>query len=274
MFWLTQKILNAYREEGFVGVEVFGPQGAGKTTYALKVAKQVYKHLGYKNSWEVALNHLYFDVKDSLVVLTEAYFTQKRIPVIIYDDAGVWLEKYSWQKSDLRLFARLYKLIRTLTAGVIFTTPSEGDLMKNVREKAWYKVKVVKNGHSRGVQRSKAKIFAFKLEVVNRQFKEVVVEKAEDEYLVKLPDHIYKVYLEKRKREGILPQLRGLLEEFPSVKQKVVEELSKKGIKINEEDLEPVETGAELSAETEEEEEGEEEIVEEEIEVEQGGGGD
>ncbi len=231
MFWLTERILKAYRTNGFISVEIFGPQGVGKTTYSIKVAREVFKQLGYKDPWETALDHLYFDIKDSLELLVEAYVRNQRVPIIIFDDAGIWLEKYSWQKEELRYFARLYKLIRTLCTAVVFTTPSEADIMKNIREKAWYKVKITRNGKRYGIQQANANIYVYTIRVVNKQFKEVVEEKAEDHFNVHLPDKIYQRYLQKRREEGILPQLRSLVDAFPEVKEK----LREKGIDLGEE---------------------------------------
>ncbi len=228
IFWLTQKILRAHKTEGFISVEIFGPQGVGKTTYAIKVAREVFRELGYKNAWDMALDHLFFDVKDSLELLVEAYYFRKRIPILIFDDAGIWLEKYSWQKEELRQFARLYKLIRTLCTSIVFTTPSESDIMKNIREKAWYKVKITRHGSSNGVKMSKANIYVYTVKVIDKQFREVVEEKAEDRFRVRLPDNVYQKYLEKRREEGILPQLRALLDSYPEIKER----LKEKGIMI------------------------------------------
>ncbi len=44
--WLGSKIVEAYKTNGFESAIVFGKQGVGKTTYALKVAKEVYQRLG------------------------------------------------------------------------------------------------------------------------------------------------------------------------------------------------------------------------------------
>ncbi len=233
MFWLTKKILTAYKTEGFVAGEVFGPQGYGKTTYSLKVSHEVYKELGYSDPWSSALDSLYFDIKGALEILIEAYFQEKRIPVMIFDDAGIWLEKYSWQSQELRTFVRLYKLMRTLVSGVIFTTPSEGDLLKNVREKTWFKIKITRNGTaSTGVRKARANIFVFSVKYKRHKLNETVEEKAVDNFRVNLPDDIYKKYIVKRKEEGILPQIKSLLDAYPDVKEK----LKKKGIDLDQTD--------------------------------------
>ncbi len=231
-FWLTQKILNAYRNNGFISAEIFGPQGVGKTTYALKVGRQVFKELGIKDSWGFALNHLFFDVRGALELLVEAYYTDQRIPILIFDDAGIWLEKYSWQREELRQFARLYKLIRSLCTAVIFTTPSEADIMKNIREKTWYKIKISRSGSAHGYRKSKANIYVFTVKVLQKRFKEVVEERAQDVFSVHLPDSVYEKYMIKRKEEGIVPQIKALLDAFPEVKER----LKAKGINV--EDIE------------------------------------
>ncbi len=220
MLWLAQQILKAYREEGLVTAEIFGPMGVGKTTYALKVMKEVYKELGYEDPWDMALKMTFFDIKDSLPVLLKA----KRVPVLAFDDAGIWLDKYAWYEEEKRGFVRLYKMIRSLTAGILFTTPSPEDILKGVRDKTWFKIKIVRNGKTGNTPKAIAKLFRYKIEKKNNDLKPVVKEIALDFFTVRLPDPVYQRYKKLRMEKGIKPQLEEIVKYFPEVKEKLEEE--------------------------------------------------
>ncbi len=227
MFWLTQKILKAFKNEGFVSAEIFGRQGIGKTTYALKVMREVYAHLGDPDPWSRALQFTFFDVRDVLPYLKEANQRRIRIPVILLDDAGIWLDKYEWRSEDMRNFAKLYKLMRTLVSGVLFTTPSENDLLKSIRDKSWYKVKIVRNGVNRdGKPLGMAKLYVYDIRKVKTRLESVVVERAIDEFSVHLRDDVYQRYQELRRSKGIEPQLDELINAFMNPKKKSEKEES------------------------------------------------
>ncbi len=230
MFWSTRQILKAYREEGFVSMEIFAPQGIGKTTYALKVLHQVYKELGDRDPWGRALKMTFFDVEESIVLLKKANDMKVRIPAILYDDAGIWLEKYMWHNQNMLAFSRLYKLMRTLASCVIFTTPSEDDILKNVRDKSWYKVKIVRHGLTKdGKPLGLAKLFVYDVRKIGRQLTSTVKEKAIDQFTVRLPDEVYEKYQQIRREKGIEPQLQKLFEAFPKAKELLENEENEEG---------------------------------------------
>ncbi len=214
MFVLTRNILNAYKENGIVIAEVFGPQGTGKTTYALKTLKQVYKELDYEDPWGEALSHTFFDIKDALDLLKKSAESGQRIPVILFDDAGTWLIKYSWYQKDMKSFIKLYNLIRTLTSGIIFTTPHPDDILKNVRDKTWRKIKIVRNGKKDGVQQGIAKHYKYNIVKRNGDFKSFAVEVAWDFYKVHLPDDVFKRYEDIRREKGIKPFVDEVIKSF------------------------------------------------------------
>ncbi len=229
MFWVTEQILKAHREKGFVAMEIFGPQGIGKTTYALKTLHQVYEQIytQYKipgDSWEKALEMTFFDVEDFIPYLIEARVKRKVIPAVLFDDAGIWLEKYAWRQDDIRGFVKLYKMIRTFVSGIIFTTPSPEDIVKNVREKAWFQIKIAKGGQNQvGNRRGKAMLYQYEVRKVGDSLKGVVREKAIDFFSIRLPNHVFEKYEKMRVSKGIDPQIKNLLDYFPKAKQKLEE---------------------------------------------------
>ena len=135
MFILTRMVRSALRRQDFVSCFVIGPQGSGKTTYAMLVLHEVY------GDWDEVLKHLYFDPREALPELKEALQTGRRIPLMVFDDAGLHLSKYLISSNRegfhlARLINGLVNLIRTLTAGVVYTSP-DMDILKELRKKAW-----------------------------------------------------------------------------------------------------------------------------------------
>jgi len=132
---LADLIRKAYSYNSVVTTYVFGNFGYGKTSYALWVAYYV---LG---DWGKVLKHLFFDPREAVDVMGKAIKTGKRLPIIIMDDAGLWLDKMTWWEEDKIAFMQFFNLIRNVSAGVIFTTPSE-DLPKAIKRKCMFRVSV------------------------------------------------------------------------------------------------------------------------------------
>jgi len=130
---LSKLIKRAYERNGYVSAIVFGEMGIGKTSYALHVAAQVY------GSWDKALDCLFFKPQDAIRVMRKALDSGKRIPVLIMDDAGFWLGKLTWWERQKVMFMDFYNLIRTVCAGIIFTSPTD-ELPKIMRKKMYFRV--------------------------------------------------------------------------------------------------------------------------------------
>ena len=81
MLTFSRRVLSAYRRHDFESLFIVGPQGMGKTTYALLVLREVY------DDWDRALKHLTFDPREVLPVLKRALKEGFRIPLIVFDDA-------------------------------------------------------------------------------------------------------------------------------------------------------------------------------------------
>jgi len=122
--YFADKIKRMVKENGFMSVMIVGRQGVGKTTYAMRT---LYRY--FNGDWDKVLESITFDP-------IELLRKRKHYDVILIDDAGVHLSKYDWRnKSD---FAKFFNVIRDVTNFVIFTTPDEGDILKNVRDKLTY----------------------------------------------------------------------------------------------------------------------------------------
>lgn len=132
---LSTLIKRALRSDLVVTVYVYGEFGYGKTSYALWTAYEV---LG---SWGRVLDYLFFDPAEAVRVMGSAIERGERLPIIIMDDAGLWLDRLTWWEADKVAFMEFFNLIRSVAAGVIFTTPSE-ELPRQLVRKCFFRVSV------------------------------------------------------------------------------------------------------------------------------------
>jgi hypothetical protein len=201
---LARLISNAYKWYDFASAFVIGPQGIGKTTYAMLVAYEVY------GDWDMVLDNLYFDPKEALPRFKEALRTGRRLPLVVFDDAGMHLSKYlvSSGREGFHLARQLNALInlaRTLTAGVIYTSP-DMDILKELRKKAWIVAEPLAP-HGKAKPYRVARLYRKRILASGK----VAIQKLGlDEYdLRAIPGDVRKQYEEKR-REAMEPLLEEL----------------------------------------------------------------
>ncbi|BFI75421.1 hypothetical protein [Sulfurisphaera ohwakuensis] len=229
MLWLAQKIAEAYESYGFVSAVIFGQQGSGKTTYAFKVMRDVFWKINNletkEEAWDYVRRHYFFELPDALELIYDALNNDVRVPVLLFDDAGIWLSKYDWFADYMKVFYKIYALIRTRVSAVIFTTPSPEDLAFFLREKGWYQIKITWANKKDKI--AEAKLYKKTFE---RDSKGNIVTKAKykalDQFKVDLPEGFLKDYLEKRKEteRKLLEELREILASYRE--KKVVNEAS------------------------------------------------
>ncbi|WP_054838892.1 zonular occludens toxin domain-containing protein [Sulfuracidifex metallicus] len=205
------KIVEAYKNMGFVSAVIFGPQGTGKTTYAFKVARDVEFAIRGLQTKDEAWKYVkfFFELPDALEYLEEITERNERIPYIIFDDASIWLSKYYWYKDYMKMFYSYYALIRSRVSAVIFTTPAPDDLAYFLREKGWYQIKIVWNNKKRKI--AMAQLYEKEFARDTRgEFTTKSTHKAIDYFKVELPNDFYNNYLMKRKAKelDLLSQIR------------------------------------------------------------------
>jgi len=137
MLYLTGKVIQAYHNNGFISCMIMGEQAAGKTSYALHIAREIY------NTWDRVLDHLYFDPDEAMNTFEKYALQRKRLPLVIMDDAGLWLSSLRWYEEDIKNFLEFYNIMRSVAAGVIFTSVDLEDLPKRLWKKIWYRAEVI-----------------------------------------------------------------------------------------------------------------------------------
>jgi len=136
---LSQLIEKAWRHDGVVTAYVYGDFGSGKTSYALWVAYEV---LG---SWDQALKHLFFSPREAALAMRRAIEKGRRLKIIIMDDAGLWLDRTTWWEEDKVMFGQFFNLVRSIAAGVVFTTPAQ-ELPRSILRRCAFRVNVRPTG--------------------------------------------------------------------------------------------------------------------------------
>jgi len=195
-------IFNAYYNYGFVSAFVYGSQGVGKTTYALKVMYNVY------GDWDEVLGNTYFYVDDLIPRLHRCADEGKRIRCILLDDAGVWLIKYRWSERFSVWFCQLFNLIRTVCAGVIFTSVEVSDIVRFIRDKVIYRVSIrVPENPRDELDREAIGYRVFVTPTLQHWVKKVFI----DRFTLRLPDDVRERYNEMRKEaiKRLMGELRG-----------------------------------------------------------------
>ena len=205
MLYLARLIREAYRSNGVVTAYVYGDFGYGKTSYALWVSYQVY------GNWEDALRHLVFKPEDALSIIGDAIDSGRRVPLIVMDDAGLWLDKLTWWERPKVRFMELFNLIRSVTAGIIFTTPSR-ELPQQLVNKLFYRVRVeplyrpetvpgveqvAEYARSLGLKPYVSKAMGYKLKTLP-QFFNLIKKQFVDYYPTHYP--VFREYEEKRRK--------------------------------------------------------------------------
>jgi hypothetical protein len=117
--FLADMVKWAISNNSIIIAYVYGNMGFGKTSYALWTAYEV---LG---DWGKVLDHLFFDLDEALDFMYRHIMRGRRIPVIILDDAGFFLNRLTWWEKPKVEFMELFNLARSIAAGIIFTSPSE-----------------------------------------------------------------------------------------------------------------------------------------------------
>ena len=213
---LGQMIIKEMQENGFQSIIIFGKQGAGKTTYALKVGARIlmylYPDLSEHDAWWQAYNLMVFSLDEaieklmSVVDMHEKGNINYRLPFLIIDDASIDLIKYAWHEPQNIEFAKLNNLARTWSTALIFTTPWIDDLQKFLREKAWIAVQVQKYGKAEGkYPQSIAWIYKRVIKLINGEFKGAYEEKYYDIFGREMPNDLYEEYI--KRRDGVMKKI-------------------------------------------------------------------
>jgi len=207
MLILSRAILSAFKRYDFVSAFIIGPQGIGKTTYAMLVLHEVY------GDWDKVLEHLMFDPREALPKFKQALLERQRIKAVLFDDAGLHLSKYLLSSNRegfhlVRSINGLINLARTVAAAILYTSP-DMDILKELRKKAWI-VADITTPHGYTVPERVAKLYRKRIAPSGKVY---IHKLGYDAYrLDAIPADVRREYEEKRRAamEPLLQELESL----------------------------------------------------------------
>ncbi len=134
-------IRNAYRFGQGLGFVVHGPRGVGKTTWSVKVAARCIGTVE-KPDFNGVKNWLIFTPQEFCNLINKTYNTQI---VLVWDDAGYWINRLFWYEQFVREALRYMTLQRTQFTAIIFSTPSLTLIPNKILQlEDVYRVKIIK----------------------------------------------------------------------------------------------------------------------------------
>jgi len=119
---LARLICQAYRNDDFILVIIYGPLRMGKSAYAMKVLGQVYEYF-YGKPLSPDLVRDYMGFHPSEVIERWLELGDKRIPMYVWDDAGYWLYSLDWFDPLLKAIQKYFNVLGTDMNCLLLTTP-------------------------------------------------------------------------------------------------------------------------------------------------------
>jgi hypothetical protein len=191
---LASEIRYAHKNWGFVGFFIFGKQGSGKTTLALRIASKAW------GSWSKALSYLFFDPSDIenavyavLELVEKTKRSDARYMTLIWDDAGVWASKYIIRMQGGAKYAMavqsLVEIARRTSASFFVTATAPNKTLTPFRDQdEWYYIRVRGPYHGKGIQFSRATIYKLAVTPLGKAY---VVRKGNNlSFPLQMPDKI------------------------------------------------------------------------------------
>ena len=195
-FILAKKIAKAH-PNGFVGAVIEGKRAIGKTSYAIKVVKEVFKTIYGCNdvdAYNMALKHIVFNIEDVIGILKNARQKEEMIPALVWDDAGVHGSslQYFINLRGVQEMKAITDTIRSATTGFLLTCPDREGLLKILRGYNDFLVTITRlDGYN---SRSARGYNVYKLPSGMKR----IYRNWDDRYSCHLPNWVYNIYMKQR----------------------------------------------------------------------------
>lgn len=123
---LCPAIKRWYSDDELRIVIVEGTQGYGKSTYACQIAAEVYGTW----QWNILKNYLAYDPEELLSRIEDK---RKKSPLLIWDDAGNWLNANDYRKKWVKEASKYFQVARDDWGCMILTTVDAEDIANRIR---------------------------------------------------------------------------------------------------------------------------------------------
>lgn len=191
-FSLLEEIYWKWRTNETLFCVIEGELGAGKSSVAIQMLIDIYGDEKWKR-------YLVFKPEDFLNLINELIEKGERVPLIVWDDAGLWLYSMDWADERVKTVVKFLNVSRTVTAGLIFTTPTMDMLVGKIPVMPGMRVATVtKQGAGKADPNRRSFIVARTIKT--RWGKKWVRDYIEDSFNVKLPEDVYDYYQPLRDR--------------------------------------------------------------------------
>lgn len=143
VFKCTRNLLKTMRPpEEFRTIVCFGPLGWGKSAYALKVMVEFIRiynrrkwRMTNREAWELVKQYIVFHPKQFFEKLRQIReLGIRRIPGIIWDDAGLWLHAMNYNDPFVIAVGKYLNVARSRLGCIFMTTPTPDMVFKKIRK--------------------------------------------------------------------------------------------------------------------------------------------
>lgn len=129
-----------YINDEFRPMIVQGFHGYGKSSFAAYVASEIY---GTWN-WSFLKDYIVFHPREFLEKIMKVKIKH---PLMIWDDAGYWLNSMDYQNKFVKAVGKYMQVARLDWACIMFTSINASDVIRKVRGiEGRYKIKITKKG--------------------------------------------------------------------------------------------------------------------------------
>ena len=203
---LEDYIVDAVENGGYETVNLWGVQGAGKSSRMLQLGYWVYKN------WDTVLENIVFKPNEFVKRLKDAP-PKTRIPCLLWDDIGVHYTSSSFRTNIAQYEAidSTWAAIRTKCNVIATTIPLQDRLAKNIKDNVTFEVFIGRN-QMEMVQRL---VRLPGIDTMESNLFKIVIEKPEIFDLYTVPQDVFKKYWEMRLR--LTEEALGKLDQTVSI---------------------------------------------------------
>lgn len=146
-------------------------------------------------AWRMALDSVVFTISDVIEAISKASKSKVPLRALIWDDAGTYCSTMAWwsNRNQLERLKGVLDTVRSGCSGLLLTTPSETDLSKILRNYDDFIIQI-RYCEVGGNYRIAKGYLKRTLPSGTRR----IYSKFANRFVVRLPDHIFKEYMEHR----------------------------------------------------------------------------